>query len=296
LLFEAYSRPRLAWDLLVDAYARPRPRVHHGPLVTVVIAAYNRSEVLRHALASVLRQTYGELEVLVIGDACTDDSGEVVESFRDRRVSWINLPSNTGSQTGPNQVGLERARGELIAYLGQDDLWRRDHVALLVGHWQASGAEVVSSVVEHVWPGALGARRFDSTPPRGHVVPSSLMHERAAGLRAGGWIDHRLTVGLPDVDFVIRMLESATYSRVHALSVVKFASAQRPGSYVARLDDEQARWSRRIDRRAFVARAVASAALRVPLRPWSPQTKLSAEARTVPGAAIRELRHVRGLE
>lgn len=276
---------------------RPYPRAEDGPLVTVIIAAYNRSEVLRHALASALSQTYRRLEILVIGDACTDDSGDVVESFRDPRVTWINLPANTGSQWGPNQAGLDRACGELIAYLGQDDLWRRDHVAILVAHQRATGADVVSSVTEHVWPGVLGARRFASTPPRGHVPPSSLMHSRDIALRAGGWIDHRLTVLPPDVDFVVRMLDrGATHSRANALSVVKFASALRAGSYVERVDREQARWSRRIGRRGFVAREVASAALRMPLRPWSPHVPLSDEARAVPGGVVRELRRIRGLE
>ena len=266
--------------------------------MTVVIAAYNRSHVLRFALASALRQSYRDLEILVIGDACTDDSQQVVESFADPRVRWINRTHNSGSQAGPNQSGLEVAQGELVAYLGQDDLWREDHVALLVGHQRATGAELVSSVCERVWPGRLGARRFDSGPFQGHIPPSALMHDRDAGRAAGGWIDHRLTVRPPDADFVGRLLESgARHSRVRALSVVKFASGLRPDSYRDRSSDEQARWAARLDRRTFVAEEVLASTLLFPLRPWTSRPPaIAPSAWTKPGEVVRELRRIRGLE
>jgi glycosyltransferase involved in cell wall biosynthesis len=276
---------------------RPNPRATDGPLVTVVIAAYNRSEVLRFALASALRQTYRRLEILVIGDACTDDSERVVESFGDPRVRWINLSENSGSQSGPNRAGLEVARGELVAYLGQDDLWRPDHVALLVAHRQASGAELVATICEHVWPGRVGARRFASAVPRPLAPPSALMHDAEAGRRAGGWLDHRVTVEPPDTDFVDRCIASgARFSRVRALSVVKFSSAQRLGSYVAHASEEQERWSRRLERRTFVAREVLSGALLAPLRPWSPHPRIDDAARATPGGVVAELRRFRGLD
>jgi glycosyltransferase involved in cell wall biosynthesis len=98
----------VAGAILREAYLRPLPRAPDGPLVTVVIATYNRSAVLRYALASALRQSYRRLEVLVVGDACTDDSSEVVASFGDPRVRWINLPSNSGSQAGRTRPGWRR--------------------------------------------------------------------------------------------------------------------------------------------------------------------------------------------
>ena len=263
----------------------------------MVIAAYNRSEVLRYALASALRQTYRDIEVLVIGDACTDDSGAVVDSFGDPRVRWINLPENSGSQAGPNQAGLETARGELVAYLGQDDLWRPDHVAALVGHRAATGANLVAGVCVHVWPGRLGARRFQSELLPRATPPSSLLHERELGLRAGGWRNHRETVRPPDADFVERCLEAgARFSRVPALTVVKFSSAQRPGSYLEHRSDEQARWSRRLGRRTFVAEQVLAGAALAPLRPWSPHPDVDEAARATPGGVVTEYRRIRGLD
>jgi glycosyl transferase family 2 len=190
---------------MLEAYVRPAPRAVDGPLVTVIIATFNRSEVLRYALGSVLAQNYDNLEVLVVGDACTDDSEEVVRSFGDPRVRWMNLDVNSGSGAGPNQAGLGLASGELVAYLGHDDLWRRHHLALLVADLQRSEADVTYSVCDSVFPGRFGIRRLTCPAPGEHVAPSSLMHRLQTGLRAGGWRDHRTIVKPPDTDFLHRL-------------------------------------------------------------------------------------------
>ena len=103
------------------------------PRVTVVIATYNRSEVLPFSVASVLDQTLGDFELMVVGDGCTDDSEQIVGAIDDPRVTWLNLPANTGHQSGPNNAAIRRSDSELIAYLGHDDLWFPHHLDTLVG-------------------------------------------------------------------------------------------------------------------------------------------------------------------
>jgi glycosyltransferase involved in cell wall biosynthesis len=291
---------RVMAAVLTEAYLRPRPRADGGPLVTVVISAYNRSEVLRYALASAVAQTYRRLEILVIGDACTDDSEETVAAVGDPRVRWINLEHNTGSQSGPNQEGLRSARGELIAYLGQDDLWRRDHVAILVADIERTGADVTSTVPSFVWPRPVPVRRFVSPALGTYVPPSALMHRRSAAEAIGGWRDFRETVRPPDDDFVWRLRESgARFSRVRALSVLKFASAQRRDSYRDGRSSEQAAGSRRVDNRTFAAREVLTALALFPLRPWHGRyaaALVDPAAKAVPGGVMTEFRRIRGLE
>jgi glycosyltransferase involved in cell wall biosynthesis len=67
---------------LIAPLSRPRLPAD-PPLVSVVTATYNYSSVLRQAIASVRAQDYPRWEMIVVGDACTDDSAEVVASFRD---------------------------------------------------------------------------------------------------------------------------------------------------------------------------------------------------------------------
>jgi glycosyltransferase involved in cell wall biosynthesis len=297
-VIDAGHELRVMAAVLADAYVRPRPRAEDGPLVTAIIAAYNRSEVLRYALDSAIGQSYRNLEILVIGDACTDDSEQVVRAAGDPRVRWMNLEENVGSQAGPNQAGLEAARGELIAYLGQDDVWRRDHVALLVADIERTGADVSSAVPSIIWPKPVPVRKLES-PRAGESVPTpALMHRRAAGLAAGGWRDHRESVLAPDADFIDRLRRSgARFSRVRAVSLLKFASALRRNSYRERRSDEQAAGSRRVDSPWFAAREVVAALASIPLRPWfGRQAYVPDELRARPGGVIAEYRRIRGLQ
>ena len=87
------------------------------PRVTVVIATYNWATVLPYSIGSVLDQTFTDFEVFVVGDGCTDESGDVVTAVDDPRVHWRNLPSNVGHQSGPNNAGIREANGDVIAYL-----------------------------------------------------------------------------------------------------------------------------------------------------------------------------------
>jgi glycosyltransferase involved in cell wall biosynthesis len=98
------------------------------PRVTVIVPTYNWSTVLPYPIGSVLRQSFTDFEVLVVGDGCTDDSEQVVTAVTDPRVRWINLPVNDGHQSAANNEGLRQSRGSIIAYLGHDDLRLPHHL------------------------------------------------------------------------------------------------------------------------------------------------------------------------
>src|SRR3954447_7291706 len=84
--------------LTVASLMRGTLTTMESPAVSIVVATYNRSNVLELAIASVVAQTFTDWERLVVGDACTDDSEQVVESFGDPRIRWENLPVNHGDQ------------------------------------------------------------------------------------------------------------------------------------------------------------------------------------------------------
>jgi glycosyltransferase involved in cell wall biosynthesis len=283
--------------MLADEYARRRPRALDGPLVTVVIPTYNRSEVLRHALRSALEQSYRRLEVIVAGDACTDGSAEVVASFADPRVRWLNLEVNSGNQAGPNRAALEVANGELIAYLGHDDLWRRDHVACLVADIERSGADVTYSACDSVFSqGRVAGRRFTCPPLGEPALPSSVMHRRSMCERGAEWRDWRETVHAPDYAFFESLIAvGARLSRVPVMTAVKFPASARRNVYREHRSREQERFSRRMNSRAFVAREILTGLLLLPLRR---RTRLPVDQGeyTDPGELVTALRRVRGLD
>lgn len=93
------------------------------PLVSVVLATYNRSGFLPRAIGSALGQTLGDLEVIVVDDGSTDDTPAVLDGFGDDRLRPIRLPVNRGACAACN-AGIGAARAEVLLFLDSDDALR----------------------------------------------------------------------------------------------------------------------------------------------------------------------------
>ncbi len=93
------------------------------PLVSVVVPAFNRAYCLERTIESALRQTYGNVEVLIVDDGSTDETAALVERRYgdDSRVRYLHQ-SNQGVAAARN-TGLAAVRGEYIALLDSDDIW-----------------------------------------------------------------------------------------------------------------------------------------------------------------------------
>ncbi len=93
-----------------------------SPQVSVVIPTYNRAALLPRAIRSVLSQTFPDIECIVVDDGSTDHTAALVEGFQDPRLRFLRLSVNRGVGHARN-VGIQSARGELIAFLDSDDEW-----------------------------------------------------------------------------------------------------------------------------------------------------------------------------
>ena len=219
------------------------------PLLTVIIPTYNWSSVLPYSIGSALRQTFTDFEVLVVGDGCTDDSESVVKAVGDERVHWINLPANTGHQSGPNNEGLRRARGEFIAYLGHDDLWLPHHLSCLVAALNA-GADLAFSITEIIGPAEsfrVAAPFKLKYLPGTWIPPTGVAHRRRLTDRVGGWRHYRELEVDPEVDLWQRAHDGGhRFAFVPRLTAIKFSASERPGVYKDRPHHEQAEWFARI--------------------------------------------------
>lgn len=106
-------------------------------LVSVIIPTHNRASMLPRAIRSVQRQTYPHLEILVIDDASTDNTADVVANFNDPRIRYIRLEVNRGGSASRN-TGIRAATGEYIAFLDDDDEWEpektREQLNVLQGN------------------------------------------------------------------------------------------------------------------------------------------------------------------
>ncbi len=284
------------------------------PLVTVVTATYNRSNVLRWAAASVRWQTVADWEMLVVGDACTDDTAETLAGLGDRRIVFHNLPENCGEQSGPNNFGSRRARGKYLAYLNHDDLWLPHHLETAVAALESTGADLVFTLLDIVRRGR--ENRLQGATPSGRYEPdydvpcSCWVMRRALFEQVGGWRPCRQCFAVPSQDFLFRAYRAGKDLRLApALTVVAFQSGSRPNGYALREDEEQRVYFERIRReRDFVERELTAmhvTAAQRARRSWWRRWALAAgwhplAVRQIArlrrrGAKIDELRRIRGL-
>ncbi len=216
-----------------------------SPQVSVIIAAYNSSARLKCAVSSVLQQSHSDLEVIVVGDCCTDDSENVLRSLEDPRIRWENLTRNWGEQSVASNRGIELARGEYIFFLNQDDMWLPTHVADCLDLLQRQGHDLVWSPYLVIPPGTMPGASSGDTPvlmgiasqhprfdPR-TFIPASCTAWRATALRQiGGWRTAAEVTVSPSQDLLWRASKHGLSIRgLLRPSVIVLWSGNRPGSY-----------------------------------------------------------------
>lgn len=113
-------------------------------MVSVIIPTYNRGPLIGRAIASVLNQTYKDIEVLVIDDASTDYTETVVDSIKDERLHYYKLEKNGGACRARN-VGISKAQGEYIAFLDSDDEWMSNKIELQYKFAKEKNAMAIAS-------------------------------------------------------------------------------------------------------------------------------------------------------
>ncbi|MDF5724772.1 MAG: glycosyltransferase family 2 protein [Rhizonema sp. PD37] len=101
------------------------------PLVSIVIPTYNRPEYLKQAIASAVKQTYQNIEIIVCDNCSTENTQEIVESFRDSRIRFWRQPTNLGMFA--NQMyAFKMGKGKYVASLHDDDMWNEEFLTKLV--------------------------------------------------------------------------------------------------------------------------------------------------------------------
>lgn len=232
-----------------------------APAVSVVIATYNRSQALRHAIQSVLNASFTDWELLVIGDACTDDTAETIAAFADPRIRFDNLPVRCGDQSGPNNRGIELSCGRYIAFLNHDDIHLPGHLAACVAELEASAADLVWTACAQAVPAAkAGASdrpcRFElSGIPPDSVYSAQVFYSASSWvLRAslaatvGPWEDHHRSYASPSQAWLFRAWRCGAALRfLPILGVIVVPAGDWPFSYARKACPEHewlSRWIR----------------------------------------------------
>ena len=172
-------------------------------VITVLMPAYNAARYIGEAIRSVLGQTYGKFELLIVDDGSTDNLEEVVYSFKDPRIRLVTQ-GNMGISAALN-TGLALARGQYIARFDADDICYPERLQIQLAFLEANpGYALVGSEVDYITEeGAFIYRYHCFAHSNDEIlrklyfycpfIHSSVMYRKDAVLEAGGYDTDALT-------------------------------------------------------------------------------------------------------
>jgi glycosyltransferase involved in cell wall biosynthesis len=218
--------------------------------VSVIIPTYNRSELLPRALDSVLNQTYKDLEVLVVDDASTDDTSEVVAAYEsDPRVRYLPQEENQGVSAARNK-GLAEARGEFFAFLDSDDEWlppklerqiqRFRELPDRVGLIYVGGTMVYEESTERAQRPAHRGEVYDQLLVENFIYPTSGVMIRRNVAHEVGFFDEQIPAN-EDWDYWLRVARKFEIDSLEDQLVRYFAGHRRDRKSLVAQDDLDAR-------------------------------------------------------
>ena len=214
------------------------------PLVSVTTATYNRAQILlEKTLPSVLAQTYPHIEIIIVGDHCTDETAALMAKVTDPRVRFLNLPKRPVylrdkvkryKTHGLEAWALARslAKGLWLAHLDDDDVFTPDHIEKLVRHARACNHEVVygrsrKEVRPGQWIEQGHALWKDGQVTGGFISHSTVLRRAYLGFFKG---DGCLDVGLSGDAYMWRRMFNAHVRFGFLNDIVTFLPL-RPGEY-----------------------------------------------------------------
>lgn len=120
-------------------------------LISIIIPVYNVEKYLSECIESVINQTYSELEIILIDDESTDNSGKICDEYavKDARIKVIHQ-KNSGAASARNK-GLRIATGEYLAFVDSDDYLEKDAYEYMVTQLNANHADVIQCAFRNVF-------------------------------------------------------------------------------------------------------------------------------------------------
>lgn len=195
------------------------------PAFSVVLPTHNRAHLLPRAIYSVLAQTFKNYELIVVDDASTDNTAEVITTFTDARLRYVRLPQNRGVSVARN-TAIRSAHGQFIAFLDDDDeylphflaeTYRRLESAPLCVGYSWCGIQHVRMVDgqtqiirEQTWPLELSTFISGTVRPKPVIGTGFGLTVRRGCFAEVGLFDEGLR-SVVDTDFIFRLKTKFDY-------------------------------------------------------------------------------------
>jgi glycosyltransferase involved in cell wall biosynthesis len=261
-----------------------------GPEVSVIVPTHDRVDLLPFAVASVLRQVDVDLELIVVDDGSVDGTAAYLGTLTDPRVVVIRHGPARGVSAARN-AGIARARGRVVAFLDDDDVWAPDKLREQLAAMRESGrAWAYAGCVNLNHAGRISggappmdADSFATTLPRWNPMPAGCSNAvvDARTLERVGCFDENLRI-LADWDLWLRLGRLGPPAAV-ARPLVGYRVHERNMSLdvavlVRELDVLRSRYGDRIDRSEWLAYA---ARLAIRAGRWLDATRMTVRAAAV---------------
>ena len=212
--------------------------------VSVLMAVYNGIDFLQQAVNSILQQTHGNLEFIVVDDGSTDGGGSFLKEIRDERLKVI-CQDNHGLAAALNR-GLAECTSEFVVRMDADDISYPERIEILLQEWDAHGRpDVFGSNVDFIT--SSGRYLWTSKVPTEHqviksqtlagivgiVIHPSVMLRKEAVMADGGY-DASFRKNGQDFDLWLRMCERCQFGNTaRALMQYRFSANQSTGKLVS---------------------------------------------------------------
>lgn len=204
-------------------------------MVSVIMPTYNGEKYIAESIRSVLAQTYLDWELIVIDDGSTDRTSEIARGFSSQDERIIYVSQQNGGQGRARNTGIRTARGEVIAFLDQDDLWLKEKLERQLEAMNEANADAIfsdgfifqnddaadESTTCAAWFSALRGK-FDGASMLGYLlalnrIPTLSAMVRKAVLESVGLIEEdRRYQNCDDYDLWLKLAESgATFFGMH---------------------------------------------------------------------------------
>jgi len=225
-----------------------KPPVVSAPAVSVIVPTYNRAALMRRAVASVLGQTFSDLELIVVDDASGDDTARLPDIVRDPRLRYLRQTQRGGASAARN-AGIAAARGAFVAFLDSDDVWLPDKLERQVPLLAAApaGVALVYGGLLRLEPDRAPQYLFNDLGAIGEFdpMPAILRYNdnchsmtwlvRRATLAAAGGFDESLPLW-EDWELMIRLAKLGRFMAVNEPVMVCNAT---PGSLTTRHQERE---------------------------------------------------------
>lgn len=203
-----------------------------SPRISVIIPTYNREDLILKALESINNQTFKDYEILIIDDASTDNTEQVIKNLNHPKIRYFKLEKN-GGQCIARNFGSKHVRGEYIAFLDSDDEWLPRKLELQIGLFE-QGSDRLGAVYGYLYQKDVIKDKMslsDKGYHRGDIhsemmqgfcppTPSLFMVKRCAFESVDGFDESLIT--FVDLDLWLRLSENYDFDYVEEPLIIKY--------------------------------------------------------------------------